>query len=342
MTWLSYLTPRFPGAPGTVTGSLELIRRGKRGTLIDCGLFQGFKWLRRRNRKPLPFRPGSIKTVLLKHTRFDLSGYLPALIRAAIRGPAFCATATRDSSGMILHDSGHLKEEEAKYAPRKRYSEHKKPLTHYALKYTQVVLNHFETAEFEQPVDLGGGPQAEFIPAGHPLGAAQSRLKTDNHTVHFSGDPGHASETALARALKRVFGRGGIARIPATAVDGAQEILHHITSFGGDRRNAILQLDFRAGGTGGAELALGERRQRVFGREYQTDAEAIQLETFSGHADADEILRWMAAGSARAMTYLTNGEPEATDTLRRRVAHELGRRVRSPEHLETVRLDRPK
>ena len=68
----------------------------------------------------------------------------------------------------------------------------------------------------------------------------------------------------------------------------------------------------------------------------------MQLETFSGHADADEILSWMSAGPPPRMTYLTHGEPEAADTLRRRVAHELGRNVRVPEHLETIRLDAPK
>ena len=57
-------------------------------------------------------------------------------------------------------------------------------------------------------------------------------------------------------------------------------------------------------------------------------------------ADADEILRWMSAGPAPEMTYLTHGELVAADTLRFRVEHELERPVRVPEHLESVYLDR--
>lgn len=460
MTRLSYPTLRFLGAAGTVTGSRYLIELGERRILIDCGLFQGFKQLRRRNRKPFPARPGSIETVLLTHAHLDHSGYLPALIRAGFRGRVLCTTATRDLCGLILPDSGHLQEEEAKYARRKRYSDHKNPLPLYTLKDAQAALDNFETVEFEQPVDIGGGLAAEFIPAGHLLGAAQIRLNLDGLTVHFSGDLGHDPdplmrpprpfkgadvlvcestygnrnhpdtdpEAELAPVLKRVFGRGGTVLIPSFAVGRAQglmyhiarlmnrgeiphvpvylnspmavdatniyhrhhdehhvswedcvgmfriakrvnsveqskelntrqgpmiivsasgmltggRILHHLVSFGGDRRNAIVLSGFQAGGTRGAALARGERKLRMFGKEYQIDAEVIQLETFSGHADADEILRWMAAGSAPAMTYLTHGEPEAADTLRRRVAHELGRPARVPEHLETIRLDRPR
>lgn len=80
----------------------------------------------------------------------------------------------------------------------------------------------------------------------------------------------------------------------------------------------------------------------MFGREFPIEAEVVQLQSFSGHADADEILRWMSADPAPAMTYLTHGEPSAADTLRFRVKHELGRSVRVPEHLESVYLDRPR
>lgn len=42
------------------------------------------------------------------------------------------------------------------------------------------------------------------------------------------------------------------------------------------------------------------------------------------------LLRWMAAGPAPAMTYLTHGEPEAAETLRRRLWNELDRRPGFP------------
>jgi len=451
---------RFLGAAGTVTGSRYLLEIGRRRILVDCGLFQGFKQLRARNRKPFPVRPSTIDTVLLTHAHLDHSGYLPALIRAGYRGRVICTSATAELCGLILPDSGHIQEEEARYAARRGFSKHKNPKPLYTLKDAEAALDRFETVDFGQRVDLGDDITATFIPAGHLLGAAQIRIEFGGKVIHFSGDLGHDPdplmrppkpfagadvlvcestygnrvhpgidpEAELAPILKRVFARGGTVLIPSFAVGRAQglmlhisrlivrgeipyvpvflnspmsvdateiyhrhhdehhvsreecvamfqlakrvntvaqskelntragpmiiisasgmltggRILHHLASFGGDRRNAILLSGFQAGGTRGAALAEGARKLRMFGRDFPIEAEVVQLQSFSGHADAEEILRWMSAGPVPRMTYVTHGEPSASDTLRFRIDHELGRPARAPEHLETVYLERPR
>ncbi|MBC2861637.1 MBL fold metallo-hydrolase [Stappia sp. 28M-7] len=451
---------RFLGAAGTVTGSRYLIEAMGRRILIDCGLFQGFKQLRTRNRKPFPVRVNTIDTVLLTHAHLDHSGYLPALIRAGFRGRVLCTEATAELCGLILPDSGHIQQEEARYAARKGYSKHKNPRPLYTLKDAKAALDRLDPHPFDQRIELGDGIAASFIPAGHLLGAAQIRLEVGGRVIHFSGDLGHETdplmrpprpfggadvlvcestygnrahpdtdpEAELAPVLKRTFARGGTVLIPSFAVGRAQglmlhiarlmergdipyvpvflnspmavdateiyhrhhdehhvsredcvamfeiakrvntveqskelntrqgpmiivsasgmltggRILHHLASFGGDRRNTILLSGFQAGGTRGAALAGGARTLRMFGREFPIEAEVVQLNSFSGHADADEILRWMSADPAPEMTYLTHGNPDASDTLRFRVEHELGRPVRVPEHLESVYLDRPR
>jgi hypothetical protein len=47
----------FLGGADTVTGSRYLISHDKHRLLVDCGLFQGVKQLRLRNRSPLPVAP---------------------------------------------------------------------------------------------------------------------------------------------------------------------------------------------------------------------------------------------------------------------------------------------
>lgn len=453
-------TLRFMGAADTVTGSRYLIEAPGRRILIDCGLFQGYKTLRLRNRKPFPVRPASIDTVLLTHAHLDHSGYLPRLIASGFRGRVRCTPATIDLCGLILPDSGHLQEEEARFARRHGYSEHRNPLPLYTLRQAQAALKVLDPVPFGKLIDLGGGITAEFIPAGHLLGAAQIRVTVGKQVVHFSGDLGQdrdplmrppvpfggadvlicestygnrrhpdlKSADEIASVLKRTFGRGGMVLIPSFAVGRAQglmliisrlmdqgrvprvpvyldspmavdatdiynrhrnehrvtpeecramfrlahrvntveqskelstrfgpmiiisasgmltggRVLHHLASFGGDRRNTVMLAGFQAGGTLGAALASGGRRARIFGRDMTIEAEVVQLQTLSGHADADELMRWMAAGPAPRMTYLTHGEPDAADCLRRRVRHEMDRQARVPEHLETIRLDRPR
>ena len=46
----------FLGASGTVTGSKFCLETDDQNILIDCGMFQGRKDLRRSNWEPLPFR----------------------------------------------------------------------------------------------------------------------------------------------------------------------------------------------------------------------------------------------------------------------------------------------
>ena len=56
--WHDRLTSlTFLGAAGTVTGSKSLVEHGGRRVLVDCGLFQGLRELRRRNWEPLPVEP---------------------------------------------------------------------------------------------------------------------------------------------------------------------------------------------------------------------------------------------------------------------------------------------
>jgi metallo-beta-lactamase family protein len=103
----------FGGAAGTVTGSRHLFQEGKRAWLLDCGLFQGYKQLRLRNRTPLPIGPRRISAVVLSHAHLDHSGYLPALVKHGYRGAIYASPATCDLAAVLLMDSAHLQEEDA-------------------------------------------------------------------------------------------------------------------------------------------------------------------------------------------------------------------------------------
>lgn len=107
---------RFCGAADTVTGSRNLVQSQGTRILIDCGLFQGFKRIRDRNRSPFPVPPRSIDAVLLTHAHLDHSGYIPALVRDGFSGAVYATPGTVELSTLLLPDSGHLQEEEARYA----------------------------------------------------------------------------------------------------------------------------------------------------------------------------------------------------------------------------------
>ena len=114
----------FLGANGTVTGSKHVLVDGDTRVMVDCGLFQGYKQLRLRNRADLPIYPSTVDSVVLTHAHIDHSGYLPLFVRNGFSGPVYCSESTRDLCRILLPDAAKLQEEEARYANRRGYSKH--------------------------------------------------------------------------------------------------------------------------------------------------------------------------------------------------------------------------
>ena len=64
-------------------------------------------------------------------------------------------------------------------------------------------------------------------------------------------------------------------------------------------------------------------------------AQVLGLDEFSCHADADEIIGWLAAAPAAPETvYVVHGEPAASAALVRRIRTELGWSAVAPRHGE--------
>src|SRR3990172_7703341 len=127
----TFMQLTFLGATNTVTGSKYLVSTGAHKILVDCGLFQGYKQLRLKNWAPFPIPPAELDAVILTHAHLDHSGYLPLLVKNGFSGKVYCSEATRDLCAILLPDSGHLQEEEARYANKKGYSKHKPALPLY-------------------------------------------------------------------------------------------------------------------------------------------------------------------------------------------------------------------
>src|SRR4026207_1311969 len=116
---------RFWGGVGTVTGSKYLVESGKSRVLVDCGLFQGFKELREKDRRNPAFDPRSLTAVLITHAHIDHTGYLPRLAKQGFNGPVYCSRGTADLLKILLPDSGRVQEEDADYRNRHHLTKHK-------------------------------------------------------------------------------------------------------------------------------------------------------------------------------------------------------------------------
>ena len=199
---------------------------------------------------------GSIDAVLLSHAHLDHSGYLPALVKQGFRGPIHCSAPTRDLAEVLLLDSAHLQEEDARRANRRGFSRHAPALPLYTVADAKRAITQLVPVAAGRTLRLGA-LTVDFTPVGHLLGACAITLRGAGRTLVFSGDLGrdddllmpapqrlaqadvllvestygnrlHASEDVqqrLAAIVRETVRRGGSVLLPSFAVGRAQALL---------------------------------------------------------------------------------------------------------------------
>lgn len=258
----------FHGAARAVTGSCHLLEACGRRILIDCGLLQGGHELEHENAEPFGFDPAGIDLVLLTHAHLDHCGRLPLLVKQGFRGEIITTAATRDLTRLVLLDSAHLQEEDARRRARQaqRAGRREKTTPLYTLVDALDVLDRFgRNVLYGESLALADGLRATFHDAGHILGSAsilvEAREGAVTRTILFSGDlggPGHplldppdppvAADVVVMEttygdrrhrsyqdsvdefhvAIRDTFARGGNVIVPTFALERAQELLYAI------------------------------------------------------------------------------------------------------------------
>ena len=153
----------FLGAAGTVTGSKHLLDLGGHRVLVDGGLFQGLKELRLRNWRPLPIAATAIDALILTHAHLDHCGYIPRLVAQGFRGRVFCTPGTQDLCSLVLPDSAHLQEEDAKDANKQGYTRHSPSLPLYTSKDAARALTLFQPVGYNRPVPVVPGDRKSVV-----------------------------------------------------------------------------------------------------------------------------------------------------------------------------------
>ncbi|MBU0753118.1 MAG: MBL fold metallo-hydrolase [Gammaproteobacteria bacterium] len=196
----------FLGAAREVTGSCYLLESGDSRILVDCGMFQGGREARRKNREALAFDPRDIDCVLVTHAHIDHSGLLPRLVALGFRGPIYATAATCDLLEVMLPDSAHIQEMEAERENRHRHrarqarSERSRgragaesvPL--YTVAQAQDCLRRLRPVDYDTEFKPVPSMRCRLRDAGHILGSAILELWAEDHgaarKLVFSGDLG--------------------------------------------------------------------------------------------------------------------------------------------------------
>lgn len=253
----------FLGAAHEVTGSCHYIEACGKSILLDCGMEQGHDTY---ENQEIPVPASSIDYVFLSHAHIDHSGLLPLLYKNGFRGEIFATEATADLCRIMLLDSAHIQEFEAKWRNRKAKRAGKKPFTPlYTTEEASAIAAHFVPCDYEKEIIVTDDIKIRFTDVGHLLGSSSIEIwlteETITKKVVYSGDIGNLNQPIihdprytkeadyvimestygdrlhnpppdyvleLARYIQETFDRGGNLVIPAFAVGRTQEMLYFI------------------------------------------------------------------------------------------------------------------
>ncbi|MGI8905429.1 MAG: MBL fold metallo-hydrolase RNA specificity domain-containing protein [Candidatus Sumerlaeaceae bacterium] len=256
---------KFWGAARTVTGSSHLLTVGDKNIMLDCGLFQGNRKLGNVLNREFAIAPPLLDALVLSHTHIDHCGNIPNLVRNGYAHPVHCTSATADLAAILMRDSAHIQEQDARFLNKKLSRQGELPIE---------PLYTADDAERTIPLlkPHAYGSEVEVLPntitirykdAGHVLGSAfvETELQEAGRNVKltFSADIGRRNmpilkdpetaspaeylilestygdrlhqeyviaEAQLAEAATRVIARGGKIIIPAFSVGRTQEIVY--------------------------------------------------------------------------------------------------------------------
>jgi len=127
--------------------------------------------------------------------------------------------------------------------------------------------------------------------------------------------------------------------VSASGMATGGRVLHHLARRLPDHRNAVILPGFQAAGTRGRQLADGARAVKMLGSYVPVRAEVLQLNAFSVHADADELVEWLGRMHVPPdIAFVVHGEEDAARALQERLDEELDWTAVVPRAGERVRI----
>jgi metallo-beta-lactamase family protein len=105
--------------------------------------------------------------------------------------------------------------------------------------------------------------------------------------------------------------------IAASGMCEAGRVVHHLANAVGDPRNMILIVGYQAENTLGKRIVMKESVVNIFGEPHDLRAEVVVLNSFSAHADRNELLSYLRQFPRKPLkkTFVVHGDPDQCETF---------------------------
>ena len=116
-------------------------------------------------------------------------------------------------------------------------------------------------------------------------------------------------------------------------------MVHHLANMLPVSKHTIVLVGYQAIGTRGRRLLEGEEFVKMHGKEIAVKAQIEQINSFSVHADASELLDWLRTSSeAPKSLFIVHGEGESSVALQERINQDLGWKSVIPKDNQVISI----
>jgi metallo-beta-lactamase family protein len=127
--------------------------------------------------------------------------------------------------------------------------------------------------------------------------------------------------------------------ISASGMATGGRVVHHLANMLPKQIHTIMLVGFQAMGTRGRRLVEGEEEVKMHGRMVPVRAQISQIESFSVHADSNELVAWLKTVSeAPGHVFVVHGEAGAAEDFSNRIKATLGWQSHAPRDGEIAEL----
>lgn len=127
--------------------------------------------------------------------------------------------------------------------------------------------------------------------------------------------------------------------ISASGMGTGGRVVHHMEHMLPDPKNTVILVGYQAAGSRGRSLEKGEPRVKIHGKWIPVHAAIVKVESFSVHADSDELIAWLSGLENPKKVFVVHGEPDSEKALADRLRSELHWSVYIPKSEESFELN---
>ena len=126
--------------------------------------------------------------------------------------------------------------------------------------------------------------------------------------------------------------------ISASGMATGGRVVHHLANMLPNPKNTVILVGYQAIGTRGRALEDGVAELKIHGEKIPVSAHISKVESFSVHADSNELIQWLKQAKEPKETFVIHGETEGQTRIAQRLQDELGWKAVIPKPSEVFKV----